>query len=192
MLTLKSMYIGYRILSVQFSQCMSDLCKPMDCSTPGFPVHYQLPESTQTHVHWVRDAFQPYHPLLSPSPPAFNLSQHHALFQEKGAKSSCQCIGVSATESVHPVNIQDWSHLGLTGWFSLLSKELSRVFSNTTVQKHQFFSAQLSLWFTSHIHTWLLEKPYPWQQTFVGKVMSLLFNMLSRLVIAFLPRSKCI
>ena len=83
MLTLKSMYFGYRILSVQFSQCMSDLCKPMDGGTPGFPVHYQLPESTQTGVHWVGDAIQPYHPLLSPSLPAFNLSQHHGLFQRK-------------------------------------------------------------------------------------------------------------
>ena len=158
MLTLKSMYIGYRILSVQFSQCMSDFCKPMGGSTPGFPVHYQLPESTQIRVHWVGDAIQPYHPLLSPSPPAFSLSRHHGLFQRKSAKSVGQCIGLSASASVHPVNIQDWSHLGLTGWFSLLSKELSRVF-NTTVQKHQFFSAQLSLWSNFHIHTWLLENP---------------------------------
>ena len=70
-----------------------------------------------------------------------------------------QSIGVSASASVLPVNIQDWFPLGLTGLISLLSKELSRVFSNTTVQKHQFFSAQLSLWFNSHICTRLLEKP---------------------------------
>ena len=111
-----------------------------------------------THVHKVGDAIQPSHPLSSPSPPAFNLFQIMVFSKEKGAKSSGQCIGVSASASVHPVNIQHWSHLGLTGWFSLLSKELSRVF-NTTVQKHQFFSAQLSLWSNFHIHTWLPENP---------------------------------
>ena len=70
--------------SVHFSsvaQSCPTLCDPMDCSTPGLPVHHQLPEFTQTHVHWVGDAIQPSHPLLSPSPPAFNLSQHQGLFQ---------------------------------------------------------------------------------------------------------------
>ena len=73
----------------QFSsvtQLCLTLCDPMDCSTPGLPVHYQLPELTQTHVHWVSDAIQPSHPLLSPSPPVFNLSQHQGLFQ--GVSSS--------------------------------------------------------------------------------------------------------
>ena len=69
-----------------------------------------------------------------------------------------QSIGVSASASVLPMNIQDWSPLGLTGWISLQSKGLSRVFSNTTVQKHQFFSAQLSLWSSYHIRTWLLDR----------------------------------
>ena len=96
--------------------------------------------------------------------------------------------------SISPSNeysIQGWFPLGLIGWFSLLSKGLSRVFSKTTVQKHQFFCAQLSLESNSHIHTWLLEKTIALtRHTFVGKVMSLLFNILSRLVIAFLPRSK--
>ena len=73
--------------------------------------------------------------------------------------SGGQSIGVSASALVLPMNIQDWFPLGLTGWISLQSKELSTVFSNTTVQKHQFFSAQLSLWSNSHVHTWLLEKP---------------------------------
>ena len=86
------------------------------------------------------------------------------------------------------MNIQDWFPLGWTGWISLQSKGLSRVFSNTTVQKHQFFGTQLSLESNSHIHTGPQEKP----QTFVGKVISLLFNVLSRLVITFLPRSKCL
>ena len=71
--------------------------------------------------------------------------------------SGGQSIGVSASPSVLPMNIQDWFPLGWTGWISLQSKSLSRVFSNTTVQKHQFFGAQLSLWSDSHIHTWLLE-----------------------------------
>ena len=119
----------------------------------------QLPELTQTHVHWVGDIIQPSHPLLSPSP-AFNLSQHQGLFQ--GISSSHQVAnsdGVSASASVLPMNIQDWFPLGWTGWISLQAKGLSRVFSNTTIQKHQFFGAQLSLDSNSHIHTWLLEKP---------------------------------
>ena len=76
--------------------------------------------------------------------------------------SGSQSIGASASTSVPPMNIQDWSPLGWTRWISLQSKGLSRVFSNTTVQKHQFFSAQSSLWSNLHICTWLLEKPYLW------------------------------
>ena len=104
------------------------------------------------------DAIQPSHPLSSPSPPTFNLSHHQGLFK------SVLCIrwpsfGVSASASVLPMNIQDWFPLVLTDLISLQSKGLSRQFSNTTVQKHQFFGAQLSLKSDSHIHTWLLEKP---------------------------------
>ena len=76
--------------------------------------------------------------------------------------SGGQSFGVSASASVLPMNIQDWFPLGLTGWISLQSKGLSRVISNTTVKKHQFFSAHLSSQSNSHIHTWLLEKPYLW------------------------------
>ena len=102
-----------------------------------------------------------------------------------------QSTGVSASASFHPKNTQDWSPLGWTGWIFLQSKGLSRAF-NTTVQKHQFFGAQLSSQSNSHIHTWPLEKPYIalTRRTFVGKVISLLFNMLSRFVRTFLPRSK--
>ena len=89
-----------------------------------------------------------------------------------------------------PVNIQDWFPLGLTGWISLQSKGLSRVFSNTTVQKHQFFGTQLSSQSNSHPYMTTGKTIALTRQTFVGKVMSLLLNMLSRLVIAFLPRSK--
>ena len=102
--------------SVQFSsvtQSCPILCDPMDHSTPGLPVRYQLPEFTETHIHQVGDAIQPSHPLWSPSPSA----------------------------SVLPMNIQDWFPLGWTGWISLQSQGLSRVFSNNTVQKHQFFGA---------------------------------------------------
>ena len=101
--------------------------------------------------------------------------------------SGCQSIEVSA--SVLPMNIQDWCPLRWIGWISLQSKGLSRVFSNTIVQKHQFFSTQLSSQSNFHIHTWTLEAIALTRQTFVGKVMSL-FNMLSMLVIALLPRSK--
>ena len=84
------------------------------------------------------------------------------------------------------MNSQDWFPLVLTGLISLLSKGLSRVFSNTTVQEHQFLGTQLSLWTNSHIHTWLLEKIIALTRwTFVGKIMSLLFNMLSRFTIVF-------
>ena len=76
--------------------------------------------------------------------------------------SGGQSIGASASALVFPMNIQGWFPLGFTGLVSLQSKGLSRVFSNITVQKHQFFSAQLSLWSSSHIHTWLLEKPQLW------------------------------
>ena len=104
-------------------------CDAMSCSTPGLPVQHQLPEPTQTHVHWVGDAIQPFHTLLYPSPPALNLSQHQGLF--KWVSSFCsslfssmggQSIGVSALTSVLPMNTQDWSPLRRTGWISLKSK----------------------------------------------------------------------
>ena len=124
------------------------LCDRMDCSTPGFPVYHCLPELPQTHFHWVGDAIQPSHPLLSRSPTAFNLSQHQGneSFQmSQFFTLGGQSIGVSTSVSVLLMNIQDWFPLGWTGWISLQSKGLSRVFSNTTVQKHQFFDAKLSL-----------------------------------------------
>ena len=104
------------------------------------------------------DAIQPPHPLSSPSPPAFNLSQNQGLFQWVGSSSDRQNIGASASVSALPLNIQDWFILRLTG-LVLQSKGLSRVFSNTTIQKYQFFGTQPSLWSNSHIHTWLLGKP---------------------------------
>ena len=147
--------------SVQFNHSVvSDSLWPMDCSTPGFSIYNQLLEPAQIHIHQIGDAIQPSHPLSSPSHPAFNLSQHQGLFQwVSSLHQVAKLLGVSASASVLPKNIQDWFPLGLTGWISLQSKELSRVFSNTTVQKHQFFGTQFSLWSNSHIHTRLLEKP---------------------------------
>ena len=148
---------------VQFSsvaQSCPTLCHPLDYSTPGLPVDHQLLEFTQTHVRWVGDAIQPSHPLSSPSPPAFNLSQDQDLFQ--WVSSSHRVAKVLEFQFQYPMNTQDWSPLGWTGWISLQSKGLSRVFSNTIVQKHQFFGAQPSLWSNSHIYTWLLEKPQLW------------------------------
>ena len=133
---------------IQFSSVQSLshvwLGNPMNCSTPGLPVHHQLPEFTEINVHWVVDAIQPSHPLLSPSLPAPNPSQHQGLFQWVNSAWGGQSIGVSALASFLPKKSQDWSPSEWTGWISLQSKGLSRVFSNTTVQKHQFFVAQLS------------------------------------------------
>ena len=143
-------YFNIHLESIQFSsitQSCPTLCDPIDCSTPVFHVHHQLPELTQTHVHWVSDSIQPSHPLSSPSPPTFNLSQHQGLF--KWVSSSHQVAKsteVSASASVLLMNIQDWFPLGWIGCISLQSKGFSKVFSNSTVQKHQFSGAQLSLW----------------------------------------------
>ena len=147
--------------SVQFSRSVvSDTATPWTASTPGLPVHHKLPEFTQTHVHRVSDALQPFHPLSSPfcSCPK-SLPASEAFQMSQLVTSGGQTIGASASALVLPVNIQDWSPLGWIGWISLQFKGLSRVFSNTTIQKHQFFSAQLSFWSNSHIHTWLLENP---------------------------------
>ena len=136
---------------------ISTLCNPMNYSTPGLPVRHQLPEITQTHVYWVSDAIQPSHPLSSPSPPTFNLSQHQGLFQWiSSSHQVAQSIGASASASVLPKTVQYWFPLGWTGWISLQSKGLSGVFANTTVPKHQFFGAQLSSQSNSHIHTWFV------------------------------------
>ena len=139
--------------SVQFSlvtELCPTLCDPMNHSTTGLPVHHKLLEFTQPHAHWVGDAIQSSHPLSSPSRPAPFSSCPQSL-QASGSFPMSQpftwggqSIGVSASASVLPVNTQDLSPSGWTGLISLLSKGLSRVFSNTTVQKHQFFGAQLS------------------------------------------------
>ena len=178
------------ILSVQFSsaaQLCPTLCNPTDCSTPGFPVRHQLPEFTQTHVHWVTDAIQPSHPLMSPSP-AFNLSQHQGLF--KWVNSSHQVAKVLEFQLQHQsfqgTPRTDLLQNGLVG--SPCSPRNSQESSPTPQFRSisswcsAFFIVQLS---HPYMTTGKAIAKTKW--TFVDKVMSLLFNMLSRLVITFLP-----
>ena len=142
------------------AQSCPTLCDPMNRSTPGLPVHHQLPEFTQTHVHQVCDTIQPSHPLSSPSPPAPNPSQRPESFPMSQVFAwGSQNTGVSALASFLPKKSQGWSPSEWTGWISLQSKGLSSIFSNTTVKKHQFFSAQPSSQSNSHIHTCPMEKP---------------------------------
>ena len=149
------MIYHFWIQSSSVTQSCPTLCDHMNHSTPGFPVHHQFPEFTQTHVHQVSDAIQPSfvvpfssHLQSFPASGSFPMSQFFT--------SGGQNIGVSASASILPMIIQNLFPLGSTGLISLLSKGLSRVFSNTTVQNHQFFGAQASLWSKSHTHTLLL------------------------------------
>ena len=130
----------------------------MNRSTPGFPVHHQLPESTHTHVDRVGDAIQHLilcRPLLLLSSifPSIRVFSNESALRIRWPKDWSFSFNISPSN-----DIQYWFPLGWTGWISLQSMGLSRVF-NTTVQKHQLFSTQLS--FNSNIHTWLLEKPQP-------------------------------
>ena len=118
----------------------------MYCIMPGFPVHHQLLELIQIHVHWVSDAIQPSHPLSFPSPPTFNLSHHQGHFQWVSSLHQVPNY-CSFSFSISPSNEDSvLISLGWTCWISLQPKGLSRVFSNTIVQKHQFFSAQAFCW----------------------------------------------
>ena len=149
------------MVSVQFScLVMSDSLQhhepqharpPCPLPTPGvYPNSFPLSQWCHPTISSSAVPFSSC-PQSFPTSGSFQISQ---LFASGG-----QSIGVSASASVLPVNTQGWSPLGWTGWISLQSKGLSRVFSNTTVQKHQFFCSQLSFYSNSHIHTWLLEKP---------------------------------
>ena len=179
----------------QFSsvaQSCPTLCDPMNCSTPGLPVHHQLPEFTQTHMHQVSDAIQPSHPLSSPSPPAPNPSQHWSLFQ--WVNSLHEVAKVLEFQLQHH-SLQrnpraDLLQNGLVGLLavqgtpkSLLQHHSSKA---SVLQCSAFFIVQLShLYMTTGkiaLSIW----------TFVGKMISLLFNTLFRFVIPFLPRSNCL
>ena len=128
-------------------------------SMPGFPGLHRLPLCAQTHVHWVSDAIQLFHSLSPPSLPAFCLPWHQGLFQWISPHIRWPDYWrFSFTISSHN-GYSRLIPLGLTGLISLQSKRQSRVFSSTTLQRHQFFSAPPSLWSNSHIYTWLLGKP---------------------------------
>ena len=173
-------------------QSCPTLWDPLDCSTPGLPVHHQLPELTQTHVHGVRDAIQPSHPLSSLSP-AFNLSQHQHRF--KWVCSWHQVAKVLEFQLQH--RFFQWLFRTDFLWDGLVgspcnprdSQEPSPIpqFKSINSSCSALFIVQLSHPYMTTGKTIALTR---W--TFVGKVMSLLFNMLSRLVMTFLPRSKCL
>ena len=143
--------------SIQFSSSVPTVCDPMDFSTLGFPVHHQLPELVQTHVHWVSEVIQPFHTLSSPSPPAFNFPSIRD-FSDESVLHIRWPKYCSFSFSISPFNS------GLISfrikWLDLLAvygtlKSLLQYHSS----KHQFFGAQLSSLSNSHIHTWLLDKP---------------------------------
>ena len=163
----------------------------MDCSMPALPVHRQLPEFTQTHVHWVGDAIQLSHLLSPPSPPAFNLSQHQGLSNEsvlyiRWPKYWAFSFSISPSNGYSGLIsfMMDW--LDLLAVQGTLKSFLQHHSSKASVLQHStFFIVQLSYPYMTTGKTIALTR---W--TLVGKVMSLLFNMLSRFVIAFLSRSK--
>ena len=169
------------------------LCDLMDCRTPGFPVHSQPPELAQTHVLQVSGAIQPSHPLSSSSPPAFNLSEHLGLFKWVGllhqvAKYWSFSFSISSSNKYSgPISFRiDW--IDLLAVQGTLKSLLQYHSSKASILLHSaFFIVQLSHLYLTTGKTIALTR---W--TFVGKISSLLFNMLSRLVIAFLPRSKCL
>ena len=149
---------------VQFSRSVvSDSLQPKGLQ------HARLPSPSPTPgacSNWCSSSWWCHSTISSSVVPFFSCLQSFpasgSFLMSQFFASGGQSIGASASASVLPMNIQDWFPLGWTGWISLQSKGLSRVFSNTTVQKHQFFGAQLSLWSNSYIHTWLLEKPQLW------------------------------
>ena len=165
----------------------------MDCSTPGFPVLQYLPGFVQTHVHWVGYAIQPSHLLLSPSPPSFNLSQHQGLF--KRVSFLHQVAKVLEFQLQHQSFqwifrtdfLYDWLVGSLCSPTDSQESSPTPQFRRSILQCSAFFRVQFSHPYMTTGKTMALTR-----RTFVGKVMSLLFNMLSRLVIAFLPRSKCL
>ena len=142
--------------SVQFSsvaQSCPTLCDPMNCSTPGLPVHHQLPEFTQTHVHWVGDAIQPSHPL-PPIPPSIRVFSNESTLHMRWPKYWSFSFSI----------IPSKEHPGLISfrmdWLDLLAVQgTPKSLLQHHIQKHQFFSAQLSSQSNFHIHTWPLEKP---------------------------------
>ena len=163
----------------------------MNCSMPGLPVHHQHPEFTQTYVHWVSDAIQPSHPLSSPSPPAPNPSQHQSFFQwvnslHEVAKYWSFSFSIIPSKEIPGLISFRMEWLDLLAVQGTLKSLLQHHSSKASILWHSsFFIVQLSYPYMTTGKNIALTR-----QTFVGKVMSLLLNMLSRLVITFLPRRK--
>ena len=181
----------YQIRSV--AQSCPTLCDPMNRSMPGLPVHHQLPEFMQIHVHRIGDAIQPFHPLSSPSPPAFNHSQNQGLSQK--VSSLYQVAKVSVLQLQHQYSNEYSGLISFSiDWFDFhavqgtLKSLLQHYSSKASILRcSAFFIVQLSHPYMTTGKTIALTR---W--TFVSKVMSLLFNILSRLVITFLPRSSSV
>ena len=180
------------VLYSSVAQLCWTLCNPMDCSTPGLPVHHQLPELVQTHAYWVNDAIQPSHPLSSSSPPtsifpSIRVFSNESALCKRWPKYWSFSFSISpSTEYSGLISFRiDWFHLLAVQETlkSLLQHPSSKA---SIIQCSALFMVQLS-----HLYTFTGKKHSFYRWTFVGKVMSLLFNMLSRLVIAFLPRSDC-
>ena len=177
--------------SVQFSwvvQSYPTLYDPMNHNMPGLPVHHQLPEFTETHVHQVSDAIQPSHPLASPSPPAPNPSRlsNESTLRMRWPKYWSFSFSIIPFKEIPGLISFRMNWLDLLGVQGTLKSLLQHHSSKASVlQRSAFFTVQLSHPYMTTGKTIALTR-----QTFVGKVMSLLFNMLSRLVITFLPRSK--
>ena len=180
-------------MSVQFSsvaQSCPTLCDPMNRNTPGLPVHHQIPEFIQTHVHRVSDAIQPSHPLSSPSSSAFSLSQHQVLFSGSALRIrwpkywSFSFSIIPSKEIPGLIFRMDW--LGLLAAQGTLKSLFQHHSSKASIFRcSAFIIVQVSYPYKTTGKTIILTR-----RAFVSKVMSLLFNMLSRLVIAVLPRSK--
>jgi len=190
--------------SCQFNSVavVSNSLRPHNHSTPGLPVHHELPEFTQTHVHRVGDAIQPSHPLSSSSSPAPNPSQHQGLFQwvsslhEVAESTLCMrrpkywsfSFSISPSKEIPGLISFRMDWLDLLAVQGTLKSLLQHHSSKASILRHSaFFTVQLSHPYMTTGNTIALTR-----RTFVGKVISLLLNMLSRLVITFLPRSKCL
>ena len=171
------------------TQSCPSLCNPMDCSMPGFPIHHQLLELTQTHVYWVGDSIQPSHPLSSLFPPTFNLAQHQGLFQWVSSYQVAKVLEFQLQhQSFQWVFRNDFLWIDL---FDLLAMQ-GTLKSSPAPQFKRINALVLSFVYSqtlTSIHDHWKNHSFDWQ-TFVSKVMSLLFNMLSKLVTAFLSRSK--
>ena len=155
-ITMWCVSLGSTSVMVVQSSCCVDSLWPHELQSPGLPVPHHLLEFAQVHVHYISDSSN--HLILCHPPlPLPSISPSLHLFQWADSAWVGQSIGASA--SVLPGNTQHWSPLGWTGLISLQSKGLSRVFSGTTVWKHQFFGALPSSWSSSHNCTWLLERP---------------------------------